>query len=198
MLKINEGVHYSDEKISDIFNYVAFQICQLQDTNEKFDVAIRFCKKYPDFKYFFIFYYASFNTDDPVCSDKDKGFVYFGIDRSTKDIKIGFTRQSCEKRLKEISSQTGRKMTLLLKIESHYSSELIFHSIFDQYKMDGECEWFKGDELLLLAIESMRTGKIQGMTELKCFYLAKAILRGESAWSFLETWVDDINGLRIA
>jgi hypothetical protein len=191
MLVIKDWITVEDDRLSDILNNYARIICQ-SDSDNKFGYAARFVKTYPDFRYTFPFYYAFYNPNDFIVSDEEKGFVYFGLDRMTQDIKIGFTKQSGDKRLQSISQKTGRKMKLLMQIESHPSSEKQFHKIFDKYRLDNECEWFKGDRLPLIAIESMRTGLIQGMSELKVFYLAKAILRGESAWSFLGSWIDDL------
>jgi hypothetical protein len=192
MLVINEGIFRTeDERTTDILNNIALKICQ-SDSVDKFRDAVKICRTYPSFKEFFPLYYAFYDPKDSIVNKADEGFVYFGMDTLTKDIKIGFTKQSGEKRLKTISQDTGRKMKLLLQIESHPSSELKFHDIFNKYKLDNECEWFKGDKLPLLSIESMRTGLIQGMSELKVFYLAKALLRGESAWSFINSWVEDL------
>ena len=75
------------------------------------------------------------------------GYIYF---IATKDkIKIGYTKNSVEKRLKQLQTGNDENLVLLGYLRGESEEEKILHKQFSKYRIRHNGEWFfPADELI--------------------------------------------------
>lgn len=75
------------------------------------------------------------------------GYIYF---IATKDkIKIGYTKNSIEKRLKQLQTGNDEDLVLLGFLRGGLDEEKLLHKQFQQYRIRQNGEWFfPADELI--------------------------------------------------
>lgn len=78
--------------------------------------------------------------------------IYFITDITY--IKIGYTKNDIKKRLKQLQTSNAKKLYLLGWMEGTMEDEKRLHTIFGQYKVRHNGEWFKPDESLLTFINN--------------------------------------------
>ena len=92
--------------------------------------------------------------------------IYFITDVTY--IKIGYTKNDIQKRLKQLQTSNAKKLYLLGWMEGNMVDEKRLHTIFGKYKVRYNGEWFKPDESLLTFIndnnlkENCRVENIDG------------------------------------
>lgn len=73
--------------------------------------------------------------------------IYFITD--TKNIKIGYTNNSIEKRLKQLQTSCASKLYILGWIDGDLDTEKMLHKIFAQSRIRYNGEWFNPTEDLI-------------------------------------------------
>ena len=83
------------------------------------------------------------------------GEIYFITNESRNRIKIGFTSQSIDKRMKQLSTGSSEKLILLYSIEGTLDTERGLHNYFGQdyhkhlewYDYEFVSNWIRRDKL---------------------------------------------------
>lgn len=75
------------------------------------------------------------------------GYVYFIT--NGENIKIGYTKNSVRKRLKQLNTGSDRQLYLLGYMEGTMADEKNLHLIFETYKIRENGEWFEASENIL-------------------------------------------------
>lgn len=75
------------------------------------------------------------------------GYVYFIT--NGENIKIGYTKNSVQKRLKQLNTGSDRQLYLLGYMKGTMADEKNLHLIFEIYKIRDNGEWFEASEDIL-------------------------------------------------
>lgn len=99
--------------------------------------------------------------------------IYF-IKSSTGQIKIGYTKNNPESRLKQCQTGSSAKLSILKTIRGGYAMETYLHKKFKHLNTRGE--WFKSDPELLHFIKNYTVGvHASGYITRSTFQLSNAL-----------------------
>jgi hypothetical protein len=85
--------------------------------------------------------------------EKQCGYIYFLLAERLDAVKIGYTRKSIEKRMKECKTWSPYEYDVLKIIEGTMLQEVALHKRFVKYKLRGE--WFQYSDELKDFIDSL-------------------------------------------
>ncbi len=75
------------------------------------------------------------------------GYVYFIT--NGENIKIGYTKNSVQKRLKQLNTGSDKQLYILGYMKGTMADEENLHSKFQQYKIRNNGEWFEPSDDIL-------------------------------------------------
>ena len=75
------------------------------------------------------------------------GYVYFIT--NGENIKIGYTKNSVQKRLKQLNTGSDKQLYILGYIKGTMADEEAIHPKFAQYKLRTNGEWFQASDDIL-------------------------------------------------
>lgn len=85
------------------------------------------------------------------------GKIYFFT--NGENIKIGFTKNTVQKRLKQLNTGSDKQLYYLGCFSGTMEDEKQLHKKFEKYKLRSNGEWFVADEELLGYINSINEEK---------------------------------------
>ena len=89
------------------------------------------------------------------------GFVYFILEKETRNIKIGFSENNPKERLKSLQTGNSNELTLIGFIEGSSKDETRLQHEFSLERIRRRNEWFKPSSRLRLRIKELLEGSIE-------------------------------------
>lgn len=86
-------------------------------------------------------------------NNPNTGYVYFITDPF--NIKIGYTKNNPNKRLKQLNTGSPNQLYLLGYIKGTKKDEDRLHKTFNEFKIRNNGEWFQSDETLISYINQV-------------------------------------------